>query len=134
MVNAPFSPARRPILKDDRRDRLARLIQNVELLHPSHEQMRRSMGGFLIFSPFHLVQDLVSLVDPRANLLLPSKARRVFEIPDDAPILEMQFRREIELNQHVAETSDIAGGSERAGKPPGSARPATIFATCFLCS
>lgn len=106
MVNAPFSPARRPILKDDRRDRLARLIQNVELLHPSHEQMRRSMGGFLIFS----------------------------EIPDDAPILEMQFRREIELNQHVAETSDIAGGSERAGKPPGSARPATIFATCFLCS
>ena len=69
--------------------------------------MRRSMGGFLIFSPFHLVQDLVSLVDPRANLLLPSKARRVFEIPDDAPILEMQFRREIELNQHVAETSDI---------------------------
>jgi hypothetical protein len=90
------------------------------------------MGGFLIFSPFYLVQDLVSLVDPRANLLLPSKARRVFEIPDDAPILEMQFRREIELNQHVAETSDIAGGSERAAKPPGSARPA-IFATCFLC-
>jgi hypothetical protein len=37
------------------------------------------MGGFLIFSPFHLVQDLVSLVDPRANLLLPSKARRVLD-------------------------------------------------------
>jgi hypothetical protein len=53
------------------------------------------MGGFLIFSPFYLVQDLVSLVDPRANLLLPSKARRVFEIPDDASILEMQLRREI---------------------------------------
>ena len=91
------------------------------------------MGGFLIFSTFYLVQNLVSLVDPRANLLLPSKARRFFEIPDDAPILEMQFRREIELNQHIAETSDIAGGSERPGKPPASARPATTSATCFSC-
>src|SRR4051812_26963739 len=89
------------------------------------------MGGFLIFSTFYLVQDLVSLVDTRANLLLPSKARRVFEIPDDASILEMQLRREIELNQHVAETFDVGGGSERAGKPPASARPATTSATCF---
>src|SRR3954462_6973186 len=89
------------------------------------------MGGFLIFSTFYLVQALVSLVDTRANLLLPSKARRVFEIPDDASILEMQLRREIELNQHVAETSDVGGGSERAGKPPASARPAATSATCF---
>ena len=74
------------------------------------------MGGFLIFSAFYLVQDFVSLVDPRANLLLSSKARRVFEIPDDASILAMQLRREIELNQHDAETSDIARGTRAPPK------------------
>ena len=41
------------------------------------------------FLALYFVQDFVSLVDSRAKLLLASKARRVFEIPDDAPILEM---------------------------------------------
>ena len=45
-----------------------------------------------------------------------SKARRVFEIPDDASILAMQLRREIELNQHDAETSDIARGTRAPPK------------------
>ena len=72
------------------------------------------MGGFTILGALDLVQDLVSLVDPRADLLLPGKARRVFQIPDDASILQMQLRREIELDRHAAETSDSAGGSEGA--------------------
>ena len=49
------------------------------------------MGGFTILGALDLVQDLVSLVDPRAHLLLPGKARRVVQIPDDASILEMQL-------------------------------------------
>ena len=51
---------------------------------------------------------------PGADLLLPGKARRVVQIPDDASVLEMQLRREIELDRHAAETSDSAGGSEGA--------------------
>ena len=47
------------------------------------------MGGFTILGAFDLVQDLVALVDPRADLLLPGKARRVFQIPDDVSIFQM---------------------------------------------
>ena len=50
------------------------------------------MGGFTILGALDLVQDLISLVDPRADFLLPGKVRRVFQVPDDASILEMQFR------------------------------------------
>ena len=46
------------------------------------------MGFFLALCAFHLVQDLVSLVHPGADLLLPGKARRVVQIPDDASVLE----------------------------------------------
>jgi hypothetical protein len=35
------------------------------------------------------MQDLVSLIDSWAKLVLSSKARRIFEIADDASILEM---------------------------------------------
>ena len=54
------------------------------------------------------------LAGPPADLLLPGKARRVVQIPDDVSVLEMQLRREIELDRHAAETSDSAGGSEGA--------------------
>ena len=57
------------------------LIQNVEFLHPSHERVRRCMGGFSILGALDLVQDLVSLVHPGADLLLPGKARRVVQDP-----------------------------------------------------
>jgi len=46
------------------------------------------MGGFSILGALDLVQDLVSLVDPGADLLLSGKARRVVQIPDDASVLE----------------------------------------------
>jgi hypothetical protein len=46
------------------------------------------MGGLLTLSAFYLVQDLVSLIDSWAKLVLSSKASRIFEIPDDASILE----------------------------------------------
>ena len=45
------------------------------------------MGGFSILGALDLVQDLVSLVHPGADLLLPGKARRVVQIPDDASVL-----------------------------------------------
>ena len=47
------------------------------------------MGGFSILGALDLVQDLVSLVDPGADLLLSGKARRVFQIPDDVSIFQM---------------------------------------------
>jgi hypothetical protein len=47
------------------------------------------MGGLLTLSAFYLVQDLASLIDSWAKLVLSSKARRVLQVPDDASILEM---------------------------------------------
>ena len=85
------------------------------------------MGGFTILGAFDLVQDLVALVDPRADLLLPGKARRVVQVPDDASILQVQFRGEIELDRHAAKTPDIAGGSEGASD---AARAAPAIRNC----
>jgi hypothetical protein len=53
------------------------------------------MGFFSALRVFHLVQDFIALVDSRSSLLLARKARGVVEVADDAPVLEMQFRREI---------------------------------------
>ena len=69
------------------------------------------MGLFLALRAFDPVQDFVSLIDSWPNLLLASKASRVVEVADDAPILEMQLRREIKLGRHTAETSSAASGS-----------------------
>jgi hypothetical protein len=68
--------------------RARNLIQKVKFLRPPHEEVC-SMGGLLTLSAFYLVQDLVSLIDSWAKLVLSSKARRIFEIADDASILEM---------------------------------------------
>jgi hypothetical protein len=56
------------------------------------------------------VQDFVSLIDSWPNLLLASKASRVVEVADDAPIFEKQLRREIKLGRHIPETSSGAQG------------------------
>lgn len=89
------------------------LLQNAKLFQPTDERMCCSMRLFLVVGTFYRVQNLVPLVDPRSDLLLASKARRILEIPDYTPILEMQLRREIEFNGHNTETSDAAPGSER---------------------
>jgi hypothetical protein len=68
--------------------RARNLIQKVKFLRPPHEEVC-SMGGLLTLSALYLVQDLVSLIDSWAKLVLSSKARRIFEIADDASILEM---------------------------------------------
>jgi len=47
------------------------------------------MGLFLALRAFDPVQDFVSLIDSWPNLLLASKASRVVEVADDAPIFEM---------------------------------------------
>jgi hypothetical protein len=71
------------------------------------------MRFFLAVCALNLVQDFVTLVDSWSNLLLASEARRVLEVADDAPILQMQVGREIELDGHMVETSGCAG---RSGK------------------
>ena len=71
------------------------------------------MRFFLAVCALNLVQDFVTLVDSWSNLLLASEARRVLEVADDAPILQMQLGREIELDGHMVETSGCAG---RSGK------------------
>ena len=76
------------------------------------------MSLFFALSAFHFVQDFVSLVDPRSNLLFTSKTRSVVEIADDASILEMQLRREIELNCHTAKTSRVAPRFQRVNRHP----------------
>jgi hypothetical protein len=62
------------------------------------------MGLFSGPRELHLMQDFVALVDSRSCLLFAREARRVVEVADDPPILEMQFRREIKFNRHAAET------------------------------
>ena len=70
------------------------------------------MGVFLVLRAFYLVQDFVSLVDAGPNFLFASKACRVAEIANDAPIFEMQLGREIELDLHINGNSVLIGGSE----------------------
>jgi hypothetical protein len=81
-----------------------RLFKNFELLQPSQEGVRRRMGLFLTLRAFDSVQDFVALVDSGSNLLFASKTRSVRKIADDASILEMQLRREIELDRHTTKT------------------------------
>lgn len=68
------------------------------------------MGLFLALRAFDPVQDFVSLIDSWPNLLLASKASRVVEVADDAPIFEKQLRREIKLGRHACETPSGADG------------------------
>ena len=86
------------------------LFKNVQLFQPSHKGMCCSMGLFLALRAFDPVQDFVSLIDSWPNLLLASKASRVVEVADDAPIFEMQLRREVKLGRHISETSSGAQG------------------------
>jgi len=90
----------------------AALFKNVQLFQPSQKGVCCSMGVFRALRAFHSVQDFVALVDSWSNLLLASKVRRVVEIANDVPILEMQLRREIKLGRHTRETSSCASGSD----------------------
>jgi hypothetical protein len=80
------------------------LFENLQFLQPSHKAMRRSMGLLSGLRELHLVQDFVALVDSWSSLLFARKARRIVEVADNPPILEMQLRREIKLDRHAAET------------------------------
>jgi len=62
------------------------------------------MGLFIALGTLYLVQDFIALVHSRSSFLLASKADRVLEIADDAPIPEMELRREIKLNHHAGRT------------------------------
>ena len=86
------------------------------------------MGLLSGLREFHPVQDFIALVDSRSSLLLARKARRVVEVADDPPILEMQLRREIKLNRPAAETSGYARGSHE--KLPGHSSPSGYGTRC----
>ena len=62
------------------------------------------MGFFLALRALNLVQDLVTLIDARSGLLLASKTQCVADVTDDASVLEMELRREIERGGHGAKT------------------------------
>src|SRR5262245_9135463 len=79
------------------------LFENLQLFQPSHKAVCCSMGLFIALRAFHLVQHFVALVDPGSSLLLASKGRRVVEVTDDAPILEMEFWREKSLRKEAVE-------------------------------
>jgi hypothetical protein len=59
------------------------------------------MGVFVALRALYPVQNFVALVDSWSSLLLASKADRVVEVADDAPIPEMELWREIKLNRHA---------------------------------
>ena len=86
--------------------KLEHLIQKVKFFRPSHEEVCCSMGGLLTLSAFYLVQDLVSLIDSWAKLVLSSKARRILEIAK----LDEQRARECAL---AAEGTDKPKDRER---------------------
>ena len=79
------------------------LLNRFDLFEPSQKIMRCCMSLFFGVSSFDLVQDLIALIDPGTRLLFPNKDQRVFEMPYNPAILEVQFRREIELG-HTAVT------------------------------
>src|SRR5215471_9890116 len=100
------------------------LFENLQFLQPSHKGMCCGVGLFAALRVLHPVQDFIALVDPRSNLLLARKARGVVEVADDPAILEMQFRREIKLNRHAAETPGCARGSPKIARSDGTKRAA----------
>jgi hypothetical protein len=93
------------------------LFENVQLFQPSHKGVCCSMGLFFALRALHPVQNFIALVDSRSSLLLASKARRVVEVADDAPILEMQLRCEIKLSRHAAETPGCTRSSAERLRP-----------------
>src|SRR3954452_18857556 len=104
------------------------LFEHVQLLQPPHERVCCRMGAFLVLRAFYVVQDFVPLVDARPNLLFASKACRVVEITNDAPILEMQLGRKIELDQHITvlRPSDLDEPRTARSRPAPGERNALI--------
>ena len=84
--------------------KLEHLIQKVKFFRPSHEELQH--GGLLTLSAFYLVQDLVSLIDSWAKLVLSSKAGRILEIAK----LDEQRARECALAAEGTDKPRIASG------------------------
>jgi hypothetical protein len=74
------------------------------------------MGLFPALSAFERVQNLVTLIDARARLVLALERRRILQIANDAPVDEPDLRREIELRLHVRITGRLGGCSNRDGR------------------
>src|SRR5262249_849762 len=104
-------PTRRCRAANDQAVRVAELFENLQFLEPSHKGMCCSVRLFSALRVLHPVQDFMGWGESRASFLLAGKARRMVEVADDPPILEMQLRREMKLNRHAAETPGCAGGS-----------------------
>src|SRR5262249_44219614 len=96
--------------------RAAALFENLQFLQPSHKGMCRGVRPFSALRVLNPVQDFIALVDSGSSLLFARKAHRVVEVADDPTILEMQFRREIKLSRHAAETPGCVGGSPKIAR------------------
>lgn len=72
------------------------------------------MYFFFALCALHLMQNFVTLIDPRSGLLFARKIQCVVNIADDAAVFEMELRREINLSRHGAETPSCARSFARA--------------------
>src|SRR6266550_4649783 len=88
--------------------------------------MRRSVRFLSAPRPLKRVQHLVAPIHPRARLLLPRERNRILDVANDAPVHEVQFGREVELNRHAVVTAGRIKSSwtfHRKRAAPESAAP-----------
>src|SRR5947207_2512047 len=76
------------------------LFDNLQFFQPAQEQMGRGVGLFLVPRPLQGMQYLVALVDTGTRLLFTHERRSIFDIANDPPVDQPQFRREIEFYCH----------------------------------
>jgi hypothetical protein len=65
------------------------------------------MGFFPALGALHAVQYFIAPVDTWSSFLLASKTRRVIEVANDAPILQMELGREIKLDHRAEKTTNM---------------------------
>ena len=71
------------------------------------------MGFFPALGALHAVQYFIAPVDTWSSLLLASKTRRVIEVANDAPILQVELRREIKLDHRAEKTTNVCAAFPR---------------------
>jgi hypothetical protein len=71
------------------------------------------MGFFPALGALHAVQYFIAPVDTWSSFLLASKTRRVIEVANDAPILQMELGREIKLDHRAEKTTNVCAAFPR---------------------
>jgi hypothetical protein len=93
------------------------LFNDVQLFQPSDKRVCRSMGFFPARGALHAVQYFIAPVDTWSSFLLASKTRRVIEVANDAPILQMELGREIKLDHRAEKLLTRARRSHETARP-----------------